>query len=221
MLSMHKIMMAAIALLATGVTSLFAQTMHQSVFYPLNIGDRWTYRVLDLKAAPTSADSKKKVVVEVERQEPYTRKVEKDGKSATETKIGFILKSTSGGKTTRDHVVVLEDGVYRIHAAGTPITPPLLFFKLKDVKIGEMWDGKSVSGNTTIKGTFTLRQEGVTVPFRKVGDALFVSFTNNKAGEDRVEIDYWFVKDIGMVKQRVREKDREIVLELEKYEPKK
>ena len=45
-----------------------------------------------------------------------------------------------------------------------------------------------------------------------------ISFTNNKKGEDAVEIDYWFAHDIGMIKQRVKARNHESVLELEKFE---
>ncbi len=223
---MLKTAVPMIAVVLTSCLPLFAQAPSQSPFYPLNVGDRWTYRVLDLKAPPGKSDGKKKVVVEVERQEKFTRKVEKDGKVVLEdgkplmdTRVGFILKSTSGGKTTRDHVIVMDDGIHRIHAADTPITPPLNFFK-HPLKPGETWECNSTSGNITIKGVFSWRSEPVAVPFGKM-NTLVVSFTNNLANEKRVEIDYWFAEKIGMVKQRVREKNREIALELEQYEPAK
>src|SRR5271170_3921808 len=77
--------------------------------FPLKVGNRWTYLARNPGADGAAKEGgKKTVVVEVEREEVYQKNV------------GFILKMTSGGKTTRDHVVVLSDGVYRIHAAGTP-----------------------------------------------------------------------------------------------------
>ena len=216
---MKRTRILAVTLLLVATAPVMSQTASTHPFYPLNIGDRWTYRVIDLKSPKTKLDSKKKVEVEVERQEPYMRKNEKDPKAPAETKIGFILKSTSGGKTTRDHVIVLDNGIHRIHAAGTPITPPLLFFKAPLNK-GDKWECNSTSGNTTIKGMFSWKVERINVPAGAF-DTVAVSFTNNKAGEDRVEIDYWFAEKVGMVKQRVREKDREIALELERYEPAK
>lgn len=222
MVSMKKTLAISFVFLLASLAPLPAQPALKGIdypLYPLNVGDRWKYRVIDLKAPQPKADPKKKVVVEVERHQIFTRKVTINAKETTENKVGFILKSTSGGKTTRDHVIVLEDGIHRIHAAGTPITPPLLFFK-QPLKEGEKWECNSISGNTTIKGTFTWRNERITVPYGPF-DTVVVSFTNNKAGEDRVEIDYWFALNVGMVKQRVREKDREIALELESYVPAK
>lgn len=209
----------SIFLLLASFQSLNAQSSIQSLYYPMHVGDRWTYRVLDLKSSNAKMDTKKKVVVEVERQENFTRKIPNDPKGNSETRIGYILKSTSGGKTTRDHVVVLEDGVHRIHAADTPISPPLLFFKHPLAK-GEKWECNSTSGNTTIKGTFTWRNDRVTLPVGMV-DAVLVSFTNGLEDVNRVEIDYWFVAKVGMVKQRVLERNREIALELESYVPAK
>ncbi|MSQ93349.1 MAG: hypothetical protein EXR98_02195 [Gemmataceae bacterium] len=182
-------------------------------YYPLKVGNRWTYLATDLKAPDAKAAPTRRVVVEVEREEIYVdKKLNKDGKEVVTKYTGFLVKSTSGGKTTRDHVLVLADGVYRIHAAGTPISPPLPFFKTAG-----KWNADSVSGNTTINGTFTGALNRVNVG-KTTYDAFLVSFRDTKTGDDRVEIDYWFVESIGMVKQRVRAKSHEIVLELEKFD---
>ncbi len=224
---MKRMILLSLALAFLSLQTVRAQAPLIHPLYPLNVGDKWTYRVIDLKAPLVKADAKKTVVVEVERPEIYGRKnVDKNGKVTVEDKVGFILKSTSGGKTTRDHVIVLEDGIYRIHAAETPMTPPLPFFKLKKkdsegkdiaLQLGDTWTCNSVSGNTTIKGTFTLKSERINV-LDKTVEAFGVSFNNGKGGKDRVEIDCWFVPNIGLVKQRVLEKEREIGLELESYQ---
>jgi hypothetical protein len=212
---MKKIMTLAILFVA-GAGSVFAQPQLQITdLFPLKVGtvtghgNRWTYLASNPSAeGPAKDEAKKIVVVEVEREEVYQKSV------------GFILKMTSGGKTTRDHVVVLPDGVHRVHAAGTPINPPLCFFKLGPAA-GLGWQADSKSGNTTIKGNFTVKQIAVTVPGGKFDKAFLISFTNEKNGEERVEIDNWYVSGIGMVRQRVKAKGHEIVLELEKYEPAK
>jgi hypothetical protein len=228
MIPMKRTMLLSCAFAFLCLQTARAQTPLVHPLYPLNVGDKWTYRVIDLKAPLAKADPKKIVVVEVERPEIYGRKnVDKNGKVTIEDKVGFILKSTSGGKTTRDHVIVLEDGFYRIHAAETPTNPPLPFFKVKKkdsktgddipLQLGDTWTCNSVSGNTTIKGTFTLKSERIKA-LDKMYEAYGVSFNNGKAGKDRVEIDCWYVPNIGLVKQRVLEKEREIGLELESYQ---
>jgi hypothetical protein len=198
-----------VALLASNISAVGAQE-----YYPLKIGNTWTYRVTDLKAPPGKVESKKTVIVEVEREETYVKKTaDKVGKITGENKVGYILKSTSGGKTTRDLVVRLDDGFYRVHAAGTPISPPLPFFKYGLTN----WKCNSTSGNTTIDGSFTIKQEEINVLGAKKLTYL-VSFNNGKGGDDRVEIDCWYAEKIGMAKQRVLEKGREIALTLEKFE---
>ena len=189
-------------------------------FYPLKVKSRWTYRAIDVKTAQPNTDQKRLVVIEIEREEPYVRStVDKDNKTTDEKFPGFILKSTSGGKTTRDHVVLMKDGLQKVNVAGTSMTPPLLFFKF-GLKPGMTWDVSSTSGNTKINGTFTLGADLVSVPQGK-HNAFKVSYTNNKPAEERVENEWWFVHNVGMVKQRIKSKEHEIVLELEKYEPAK
>ena len=214
---MMKNLATSICLLLTFVSPAFAQVPYTSDFYPLVVGSKWTYRVIDLKAPQTKADPKRKVVIEVEREEPYIHKESKDGKDTEKKYMGFILKATSGDKLTRDHVIVLEQGVHSIHVAGTPILPPKLFFKL-GLKPGESWTTDSVGGNTILKGTSTVNQVVVDLPKLGKRDAFLISYSNDKKGDQRQEIDYWFVQGIGMVKQRVMTKNHEIVLELENYE---
>ena len=204
---MKRHLTASICVLITCASTVLAQAPDWRDYFPLKVGHRWTYIV--------NADPKKKVVIEVERMEDYTRKAMKDDKPIAEKFTGFILKSSSGDKVTRDHVVVMENGVYRIHAAGTLINPPLLFFKF-GLQKGETWDLDSTSGNTTIKGTCSIRSDLVQVPYqKKPHNAIIVLFSNNKPGDERHEIEYWFVRNIGMVKQRVELKNHKIVLELE------
>ena len=134
-----------------------AATTQTHPLYPLNVGDKWTYRNVDLKKAASTTEPPKETVIEVERQEIYSQKVTKDMKVIVTEHVGFILKSTSGGKTSRDHVVILEDGVRCVHRAGTLINPPLNLLKFP-LKQDEKWDANSTSGNAVIKGTYTWRQ---------------------------------------------------------------
>ncbi len=217
---MKKAITTSILLLTPFAWSAMATTQAPEIgnYYPLRVGDTWIYQVFDHKAKQGS--SNRTVVVEVEREEIYVRpKMTKDGKEMPEKKFdGHILKSTSGGKTTRDHVVRMEDGIHRVHAADTQITPPLLFIKLPDAFVGKAWEANSTSGNTTIKGTFTPQLTDV-----KVGDRasklLIISFRDNQQGEDRVEIDYWFLPGDGMAQQRIKTKGHEITLKLVKFTP--
>jgi hypothetical protein len=196
-------------------TSAFVQEPGPRNHYPLEVGHRWTYRMTDLKAPPGQPVQKRQVVIEVERTEVYVDKKKDKGVETTTKYKGFILKMTSGNKSTEDLVVVLPSGIHRVHIGKTPITPPMLFFKA-----AEQWPLDSVSGNKNLKGTFTAKADKVTVlPFSKEPLAAWlVSFNNNEQGEERSEVDCWYVPDVGMVKQRIKGQGQEVILELEKFE---
>ncbi len=217
--------MRPLALIASLVCATFVLAQEpvllQSELYPLKVGTRWTYRVHDKKAEPNKALPIRRVVIAVEREEVYAeKKLEKDGKEKLEKYVGYILKSTSGSKSTLDHVVVTRQGVLKVHTAGTPLTPPLLFLKFDLVKGQKSWDWHSTSGNTTLKGTFNLSVGDVKILASKDPvNAVLVAYRDHQPKEKQVEIDYWFAQGIGMIKQRVREQNHEIEIELEKYEP--
>src|SRR5262245_31473434 len=103
--------------------------------YPLNIGDRWTYRNVDLKTPAPNTEQPKKTIIEVEGQESYSSK---DAKGEVKKHVGFILKSSSGKQEKHDHVVILEDGVHVVHRAKTALTPPLNVLKFP-LKQDEKW----------------------------------------------------------------------------------
>ncbi len=212
-----------IVLVATAVVHAQEPVHLQSEFYPLKIGTRWTYRVHDKKAQQPKGAPIRSVDVAVEREELFSEKrLDKDGKMNLVSYVGYLLKSTSGNKSTLDHVVVTRQGLLKVHTAGTPLTPPLLFLKLDLEKGQKSWDWISTSGNTTIKGTYTLSTESIRVAgYAEPKNAVLVAYRDHQPKEKQVEIDYWFVQGIGMVKQRVRERNHEIELELEKFEPAK
>lgn len=188
--------------------------------YPLKVGNTWTYLATDLKSPQPKADPKR-TIIEVEREEKFAYKESKDGKEIDKSLPGFLLKKTNGDKVQRDHVYVSEQGVFQAKVAGREITPPLLLVKFGLKFAGEKWNWDSTSGTTAVRGTCTVRSESVVVPFRKEGlTALVVLFTNNRTGDDRYEVETWYVHGVGMVKQRVRSKNHETLLELEKFERK-
>jgi hypothetical protein len=217
---MTRAMTASLCCVIAWASSAFAQEPIPHPYFPLKVGHHWTYRVTDLKAPAGQADSKRSTEIKVERTQIYTEKIKDKEKGMETTKdyMGFILKNGSDNKFTRDHVVVLPTGVYRIHVAETPITPPMLFFKF-GAKAGETWTLDSVSANKNVKGTFTGKADKVTVPYSKTPlDVWMISFHNNMQGDDRIEVDTWFAPDIGMVKLRRKGQNQEVLLELEKFD---
>jgi hypothetical protein len=211
-----RTLILTIVLFALVPLSAHAQGAAQIEFYPLKVGHRWTYRATDIRQ---KSDQRREVVIQVDREEPYLQPVKKGEETVMEKRVGCLLKSTSVNKMTFDHVVVLEEGVHRIHSAGTKIDPPLKFIQ-RPLNVGDTWKCNSLSGNVTLKGTFTTKTDSIRVPLGIFDRALWIAY-RGESQEARLEIDYWFVSGIGMVKQRVLAADHEIMLELEKFEPAK
>lgn len=214
-----KKLLPILIVLAGGVVLAQPQPELQTKYFPLKVGNRWTYVARHGKDDNPKADQKKTVVIAVEREFPFVRKIMTDAKDKDKVKAvtntGFVLKMTSGPNSKEEYIAVLEDGVYRTRIQNAEITPPLCILKLGD--IGK-WTVNSKSGNATVKGTFTLKNTSVKVPAGDFDKAVLVSFTNGLVGDELVENDCWYVEKIGMVKQRVVQKEHEVVLELEKYE---
>src|SRR5262249_22439736 len=136
-----------------------------------------------------------KVTIEVTKQEPFMRKVKTDGKEKDIPLMGFILTVSSGSKVMQEHVAVMEDGVYRLAAAGKQIQPPLCFAKA--VKAGESWKAEGSSEGASLKGTFISGRAKVTVPMGEFITDVALS-QDFQIGDDRMEVEYWLAKDIGM-----------------------
>jgi hypothetical protein len=239
MIPMLKTGAFAMIALTVCISLTFGQGQPKVDFYPLKVGHRWTYIATDLKAGQAKADKQQRVVVEVEREEIYVEKLTVQNKAIEEKHVGFLLKSTSGGKTTHDFVLFTEKGLdvmdkeakekdpdirskglFRVHTAGIPMYPPLkiLSFPYYDK---DKWIANSASGNSVMKGASSTNVEAVKVPFGSFPQALHVAYRDQQKGDLRIEIDYWFANNVGMIKQRVLSKDHEVLLELEKFEPAK
>lgn len=234
---MHKTSVLAILVLTAFIGLTPGQGPEKKFdFYPLKVGHRWTYAATDLKPGQAKADKKQRVTIEVEREEFYTVNILVQGKMVQEKHPGYLLKLTSGGKTAHDFVLFTEKGLdimdkeakdkdpnarskglHRVQTAGTPMTPPLKILSFPHFD-KDKWSANSTSGNTVMKGTSSTNVEEVKVPLGQFPQALHVAYRDQQKGDLRIEIDYWFVQNIGMVKQRVLAKDHEILLELEKFE---
>jgi hypothetical protein len=191
---------------------------NSSDFYPLATGYQWRYRVTVNEAPP------QKVVITAEKPEVYEYKSGVDKKEGSESIVRYPLRIVSGQKERElvEHVAVLKDGVYRFATAGKEImppkeiTPPLCFLKLP-VKAGESWNVEATSENVPLKGTFTCTVEQVKVPAGEFGQALHVSSPDFQVGTEKMALDYWFAKGLGIVKQQVHVGNSKVLMELEVF----
>lgn len=182
-----------------------------SPYMPLKVGNRWTYR---------SGDHK--VTIRVDALELFkVAKKDAQGKDVAYDALVARLSVTSGERTLTEHVGVLEDGIYRFTAAGKAIEPPLRILKLP-VKVGETWTCSSTSAGKELAGTFSSREEAVQVPAQPQPLlSRTASSRDFRIGDRRMDVDYWFAPEVGMVKQVFAAGDMKVVLELEKFEPAK
>ncbi len=198
--------LCVVAALAAFASAARGQQAFESAFYPLRVGDTWTYRVGD-----------QTVVVRVVQEEILAYKPAVKGKDETAKVRGFLLESKSGNRVLIEKVAVLNDGVYRFHAAGKDIAPPLCFFKLPSRK-GDSWQVDAASEGQAVKGTFIGGEEGVAIAVSAEKTARYNTVTvtcpDLLIGGQKMSITYWFAENIGMVKQRVQMDNVEVVMEL-------
>jgi hypothetical protein len=170
----------------------------ETPYFPLKVGDSWTYKMGDTR---------------------FTRKVAKfedvDGQSCA------LIETTIGNRVaSSERVAVKADGVYRYTTDDNKdhkFEPPLCFLKLP-VKTGETWKVESSVAGTgkKVTGTFTAGE----VAELKVGDKKYekvvtVSSNDYDAGGTKTKVTYYFAKDVGVVKQTISVEGQEVVMELE------
>jgi hypothetical protein len=204
-------------------------------YYPLEVGSRWIYR-----------SGMQKVVVTVDREEPFIYKQRDAGDKNKENRYSapsYWLKITSGDKVMAEQVVVLGENVYRVVGGGKTINPPLCILKLP-LKPGEFWECNTLTDSGTLKDAYDtpgmeLRKgdgtpiEGTLLKGRFVGGqasfkfkgsdlpALTITSNDFQIGNKTMETETWYAKGLGMIKQRVRVGNVQTTLELEEYLPAK
>lgn len=185
--------LSVVAVLLTGFT-VTAQDK-TTPLYPLKVGSKWTYKV------PGG-----QVEVKVEKKEKFG-----DEES-------YKLETSSQGKVSAsEHVVVKEDGVYRVGVNGLKPDSPIRFLALPATK-GTKWEVKTKVQGQEVEGNYVIQEVDVTVPAGTFKGATLVDGVNFKIATLDTTVKCWFVKDIGIVKLEFKLGGQDAVLELEKYE---
>jgi hypothetical protein len=186
---------------------------YKSEWYPLSEGNHWRYKAT-VNDAPTQ-----QVDITVGKPEAFEHKYTVDKKEVSEAGVRYRLKIVTVSKKNElfEHVAVLRDGVYRLSTANKEITPPLMFLKLP-IKQGQSWTVNATSENVTLAGTFTCEADDVKVPAGAF-KAVHVSCPDFQLNNEKMAVDYWFAKDVGIVKQHVRVGKSNVLLELEQFKP--
>jgi hypothetical protein len=165
-----------------------------SPYFPLQVGNQWVYR----------ADNRT-ITKRVTRHE-LVGKV-----------LCARLEASGNDKTFVEHVAVRADGIFRYQADGKVLEPPLCLLKLPP-KVGATWQVDCRVDGLVVTGTFTLAEVEEAVPAGKF-KAVMVTSADCAIDGRKTPMTSWFVKGVGMVKQRVQVNGLETVLELESFTP--
>ncbi|HVU85827.1 MAG TPA: hypothetical protein VHD36_00800 [Pirellulales bacterium] len=191
-------MRASLLLIAAMMTAgwagrtLAAET-NDADYYPLKVGNQWTY---DL----TSDGEKSTLVVRIVKEE------EVDG-----VMLYRLEAETDGEISVTEHLRVTDEGVYRCRRNGAQIEPPLCVIKFP-IKQGDNWEGEARVGREDFDITGSTTLDEVEVPFGKFSAAKVIITTSENGM--KIRSTDWFAPGVGMVKQVMRFGDREMLYEL-------
>ena len=178
---------------ALGLSAQEAAAPLTNPYYPLKQGSTWTYTV---QGGP------------VQVKVAGTEKI----KDAT----AYKLETTAGGKVSATETVgVTKDGVVRYQVNGVSAAAPILFLKA-DAKKGDSWTIDTTAGMQTIKGTYKVSEEKIKVNGKDY-DTLHVKGEDLTVGTTKTNVEYWFAKDVGIVKLKFTLGSQDATLELENY----
>jgi hypothetical protein len=177
-------------------------TTTASKFYPLAVGNTWEYKTTTTGEGKDAATG------------TFTLNVAKE-EDVAGVKCMRVEMSISDKVVAYEHVRVTEDGIYRHSFSGTQPTKPVRFFKLPP-KAGETWTVETDALGETLKGTFTMGEEEVTV-----GEKTYKAFKSTSENTDasglKFTTTYYFAEGVGMVKQVLKVGTQETVIELQKF----
>jgi len=169
-------------------------------YYPIEVGNTWTYKV--------NANGKDATIsTTIAKHETINKTV--------------LARLESPNVPITEHLSQTDKGVFRHRYNGAEVTPPFSLLPYP-AKVGMKWKGEFTvekeQGKHAYEGEI-LKEEAVAVGAGKF-KALVVQIKLEEGGQ-KIETNYWFVKDVGFVKQTFNVAGTTIVLELEKFERKK
>jgi hypothetical protein len=169
-------------------------------YYPLQVGNQWTYKV-------SVGDNSAVTVSRVAKMETFNGGPE----------LARLEASISNNVVATEHLRQTDQGVFRYRNNGVEVMPPICLLKYPvAIKPKEPMKWSNAVKAGAEKGTTYSAEaveESVEVPLGKF-QAIRVEIKQGKGADTT----YWFVKDIGFVKQTVKAGDLSILMELEKFD---
>jgi hypothetical protein len=179
---------------ALAVPAQDAPTSHP--YYPLKKDAEWTYDV-----------------------QGVVLKMKVAGPEKVGTNNAFKIDASAKEKISATEIVgITPEGVVRYSVNGLNADPPILFLPTDPTKTTS-WEVNTKASGQAFKGTFKANKESVTVPAGTYPDAIHVKGVDMEIGTTKTNIDYWFVKDIGIVKLKFTLGTQEAELVLKSFTP--
>ena len=164
-------------------------------YYPLQEGNEWHYKVTVGGNSVTAISRIAKI-----------EKIDDMPLSRLEASVNDKIVAT-------EHLTQTADGIFRHRNNGQEIAPPICLLKYP-VKAGSKWEGPITVGKDAGNYTAEATEEDVEVPAGKFKAVkVVIALESNK---QKINTTYWFVKDLGFVKQTVATAQLTILMELEK-----
>ena len=170
-------------------------------YYPMQAGAQWHFNV-------QVGDNSFKAVSKIAKIE-----------SIDEVPLARLEAYIDGELKATEHLNQTDKGVFRHRNNGKEITPPICLLKYP-IKAGAKWEGDITVGTETGKYYCEVQDDDVSVPAGKFKTTrVSIRLESDVKGEKKVvNTKYWFVPNIGFVRQTVDAGDLHIVMELEKFE---
>lgn len=174
-------------------------------YYPMNVGNQWNYKV---SVAENSASVHSRIV----KMETIDNNME----------LARLEATVNNSVVAVELLKQTEQGVFRYRNNGIDLTPPICLLKYPlNIKPKEpmKWSGAFKGGAE--KGSYTAEatEDNVEVAAGKFpAIRVVIKHEQGKGPGQTVNTTYWFVKDVGFVKQTVEGGGQSILMELEKFE---
>jgi len=168
-------------------------------YYPLQVGNTWEYNL-------TANGNVAKMTSKIAKIETI------DGQA-----LSLLEAAVNGNTVATEHLRRTDKGIERYRTNGIASTPPFLLLKYP-AKPGETWGGEFTAAADKGKYSSQSAEDMVEVPagkFKTIRVAVKLEVKNQI-----INTTYWFAPDIGFVKQTVDAPNLNIVIELQKFEPK-
>ena len=186
---------ATLLILAIGFAPAAEDAPVTTPYFPLAVGSKWFYKC-----------GENHFRLEVV-------KFEKVG----DTNCARVELFVNDKSQAAENIAVTKEAVVRFTFDGKKAEPAIPFLQLP-VAPGKSWKLESKVDGQLLKGTFTSGEEdNVKVPAGTYKTAT-VTGADLEANGVKLNLRYYFAKDVGMVKQVIDIAGQKIVIELEKYE---